>query len=426
MVYREISFFLRPIAGALARAGRAGRKKPERHSAVAARHPSNGRIFYLPPEAPELMLYGNHLLAKQGLHNVINIMEIAMTDIKSLSFPCLKAALTAAGEKTYRAEQIFAWLHKHLVTDFTEMSNIPKTMQASLSGQFSLPFFSARTVRESAGGETRKYLFALADGHLIESVWMQYKHGNSVCISSQAGCRMGCEFCASAIGGLARSLTAGEMLEQVYAVTRHTGERVSHVVAMGIGEPLDNYEALLAFIKILSDEKGLHISQRNITVSTCGLVPEIYRLADEKLQINFALSLHAATDEKRLRLMPIAKAYPLAEVMKACQYYFLKTGRRLTFEYSLIQDVNDSAADAMALKKLIYGYQKENSHPGGIPCHINLIPLNPVTEREFQTSSAKKTRDFKNILEKYQINVTIRREMGSDIHAACGQLRNQL
>ena len=349
-----------------------------------------------------------------------------MVDIKSLPFPELKTILTSAGEKTYRAEQIYEWLHKHLVTDFAEMTNIPKATQISLSRQFTLPAFPIQAVRESASDGTRKYLFALADGHLIESVWMQYKHGNSVCISSQVGCRMGCAFCASAIGGLARSLTAGEMLEQVYAVTRHTGARVSHVVVMGIGEPLDNYEALLAFIKILSDEKGLHISQRNITVSTCGLVPEIYRLADEMLQINLALSLHAATDEKRRRLMPIAKVHPLPELMKACQYYFMKTGRRLTFEYSLIHDINDSATDAMELKKLIFSYKKKNNHLSDIPCHINLIPLNPVTEREFHTSSSKNAKDFKNILEKYQINVTIRREMGSDIDAACGQLRNKL
>jgi len=231
---------------------------------------------------------------------------------------------------------------------------------------------------------------------------------------------MGCTFCASAIGGLNRSLTAREMLEQIYAITRNTNERVSNVVVMGIGEPLDNYDELLNFIKILSDYNGLNLSQRNITVSTCGLSPEIYRLADEMLQINLAISLHATTDEKRLKLMPVTKAYPLDELMKACKYYFKKTGRRITFEYSLINNINDSKEDAMELKDLILRFRKQERL---LPCHINLIPLNPVKEHDFCASPAKNVLDFKNILEKYQINVTIRREMGSDIDGACGQLR---
>jgi 23S rRNA (adenine2503-C2)-methyltransferase len=249
---------------------------------------------------------------------------------------------------------------------------------------------------------------------------MKYKHGNSVCISSQVGCRMGCAFCASAIGGLARSLTAGEMLEQIYAITRHTGERVSHVVVMGMGEPLDNFEQWLIFIRMLSDEKGLNISQRHITVSTCGLVPEVYRLADEELQINLAISLHAATDEKRKRLMPIAKLYSLNELIDACKYYFQKTGRRITFEYSLISGINDSAEDARELKELMFAF--------GNPHHINLIPVNPIKAKNdyyFSATSAKKAHEFKNTLEKYQNNVTIRREMGSDIDGACGQLRRR-
>ena len=346
-----------------------------------------------------------------------------MTDIKSLPLPILNEALAAAGEKPYRAMQIYEWLHKHLVQSFEEMTNIPKASRAYLANHFSFPVVTMAKFQESSLDGTRKFLFALSDGHFIESVFMKYRHGNSVCISSQVGCRMGCMFCASTIGGLARSLTAGEMLEQVYAVTRHTKERVSNVVVMGIGEPLDNYEELLNFIKILSDENGLHISMRNITVSTCGLIPEIYRLADEMLQINLAISLHAATDEKRIRLMPIAKAYPLTELMAACQYYFMKTGRRITFEYSLMNDVNDSKEDAMALKDLLIKFKRKNHHIHDIPCHVNLIPLNPVKERDFCATAKKNALDFKNTLEKNQINVTIRREMGSDINSACGQLR---
>jgi len=338
-----------------------------------------------------------------------------MIDLKSLPLHTLKETLTSSGEQPYRAKQIYEWLHQHLVESFTEMKNLPKATRDYLSANYTLPTFTPTDIQESKGDGTRKYLFSLADENYIESVFMKYKHGNSVCISSQVGCRMGCTFCASSIDGLVRSLTAGEMLEQIYAITRHTIERISNVVVMGIGEPLDNYEALLTFIKMLSDEYGLNISQRNITVSTCGLTPEIYRLADEKLQINLALSLHSAIDEKRTLLMPINKVYPVVEVIKACQYYFEKTGRRLTFEYSLINDVNDSMEDAMALKELIFSFK--------YPCHINLIPLNPVKERDYQASFAKKVKDFKNTLEKYQINVTIRREMGRDIDGACGQLR---
>ncbi|MCL2717591.1 MAG: 23S rRNA (adenine(2503)-C(2))-methyltransferase RlmN [Lachnospiraceae bacterium] len=342
-----------------------------------------------------------------------------MTDIKSLPLLSLQDAL-ASDEKPYRARQIYEWLHKHLVESFSEMTNLSRATRTYLVENFELPVFTLEKMQESAFDGTRKYLFALADGNLIESVLMKYKHGNSVCISSQAGCRMGCTFCASAIGGLNRSLTAGEMLEQIYAITRNTNERVSNVVVMGIGEPLDNYDELLNFIKILSDYNGLNLSQRNITVSTCGLSPEIYRLADEMLQINLAISLHATTDEKRLKLMPVTKAYPLDELMKACKYYFKKTGRRITFEYSLINNINDSKEDAMELKDLILRFRKQERL---LPCHINLIPLNPVKEHDFCASPAKNVLDFKNILEKYQINVTIRREMGSDIDGACGQLR---
>ena len=268
-------------------------------------------------------------------------------------------------------------------------------------------------MQESKIDGTRKYLFALEDGNVIESVWMRYQHGNSVCISSQVGCRMGCRFCASTIGGRVRSLKASEMLEQVYQIQRLTGERVSHVVVMGTGEPLDNYDHLVRFVKLVSSPEGLCISQRNLTVSTCGLVPEMYKLAEEGFAITLALSLHAPNDEKRRELMPVANKYSMEEVIGACRNYFEKTGRRITFEYALAGGNNDSDEDAGELARLL----------SGLNCHVNLIPINPVKERNFVRSDKKVIVNFQNKLEKYGINVTIRREMGSDIDGACGQLR---
>lgn len=244
---------------------------------------------------------------------------------------------------------------------------------------------------------------------------MRYKHGNSVCVSSQVGCRMGCRFCASTLDGLVRNLTPAEMLDQIYAITLETGERVSNVVVMGSGEPLDNYENLLRFITLLTDENGLHISQRNVTVSTCGIVPKMRSLAQEKLQITLALSLHAATDEKRRELMPIANQYSLEELMACCAYYFEQTGRRITFEYSLVRDVNDSPEDAETLAALIRG----------LNCHVNLIPVNPVRERSYVQSERRSVEAFSALLQKRGINATVRREMGRDIDGACGQLRRR-
>ena len=268
-------------------------------------------------------------------------------------------------------------------------------------------------IQESKIDGTKKFLFELSDGNVVESVWMQYKHGNSVCISSQVGCKMGCRFCASTIGGWTRNLTSAEMLDQIYQIQKDSQERVSNVVVMGTGEPMDNYDALVRFIRMLSNEKGLNISQRNITVSTCGIVPGMYKLAEENLQITLALSLHASSQEKREELMPIAKKYHLEEVLEACRNYFEKTGRRITFEYSLVGGKNDSQEDALRLAQLVKG----------LNCHINLIPVNPIKERDFVRSDMKVILNFKNKLEKYQINVTIRREMGQDIDGACGQLR---
>ena len=335
-----------------------------------------------------------------------------MTDIKSMNMEELKALMTALGDKPFRAKQIYSWLHERLVTSYDEMTNIPKSLKEKLK-DYPITALEMVDVQISKIDGTRKYLFRLSDGNVIESVLMRYKHGNSVCISSQVGCRMGCRFCASTIGGLTRGLQASEMLDQIYRIQVLSGERVSNVVVMGTGEPLDNYENLLRFIHILTEEGGLHISQRNLTVSTCGLVPKMYELAKEKFQMTLALSLHAPNDEKRQELMPIARKYTMDEVLDACRNYFEETGRRITFEYSLVAGVNDSNQDARELSGKI----------GDINCHVNLIPVNPIKERSFQRSTRQAVENFKIKLEKCGINVTIRREMGSDIDGACGQLR---
>lgn len=338
-----------------------------------------------------------------------------MKDIKSLTLEELQRELVDMGEKSFRAKQLYSWMHQKLARNYEEMSNLPLSLREKLSERFTYTSLKPVKVQKSAIDGTGKYLFELSDGCLVESVWMQYKHGNSVCISSQVGCRMGCGFCASTLGGLERSLLPSEMLDQIYAITLLTGERVSNVVVMGTGEPLDNYENLLRFLKLLTDENGLHISQRNITVSTCGLVPEMRRLAGEKLQITLALSLHAPNDEKRRKIMPIANKYSVRELMEVCAYYFETTGRRITFEYALASGVNDTAQDAKELSELIKG----------LNCHINLIPVNPVEERNYERSGKPEILAFKNKLEKNGINVTIRREMGRDIDGACGQLRRR-
>ena len=335
-----------------------------------------------------------------------------MTDIKSMNMEELKALMTELGDKPFRAKQIYSWLHERLVTSYDEMTNIPKSLKEKLK-DYPITALEMVDVQISKIDGTRKYLFRLNDGNVIESVLMRYKHGNSVCISSQVGCRMGCRFCASTIGGLTRGLQASEMLDQIYRIQVLSGERVSNVVVMGTGEPLDNYENLLRFIHILTEEGGLHISQRNLTVSTCGLVPKMYELAKEKFQMTLALSLHAPNDEKRQELMPIARKYTMDEVLDACRNYFEETGRRITFEYSLVAGVNDSDQDARELSGKI----------GDINCHVNLIPVNPIKERSFQRSTRQAVENFKIKLEKCGINVTIRREMGSDIDGACGQLR---
>lgn len=336
-------------------------------------------------------------------------------DIKSMTIEELQAECKQYGLPAFRAAQVYQWMHQKLAGSFLEMTNLSKDLRKQFADQYEYTCLKKVRMQESALDGTRKYLFALSDGNLVESVFMRYKHGNSVCISSQVGCKMGCRFCASTLDGWERNLLPSEMLEQIYAIMRDTGERVSNVVVMGTGEPLDNYEHFVRFVKLLSNENGLHISQRNITVSTCGLVPQMKRLAEEKLQITLALSLHATTDEKRKVLMPVAHTYALKEVLEACAYYHKQTGRRVTFEYSLVGGVNDTPEDADELIAIASRYG----------AHVNLIPVNPVRERDYHRGSRQEILAFKNKLEKNGINVTIRREMGRDIDGACGQLRRR-
>lgn len=336
-------------------------------------------------------------------------------DIRAYTYEELQEEMTALGEKKFRAKQLYEWLHVKLAGSFDEMTNLSRELRERLNETYTILPVELLEHQESSLDGTNKFLFMLHDQNVVESVLMRYKHGNSVCISSQVGCRMGCRFCASTIGGLVRNLSASEMLGQVYAIQRITGERVSNVVIMGTGEPLDNYENFLRFIRLLTDEHGLHISQRNVTVSTCGIVPKMRELAEEDLQITLALSLHGTTQEKRKELMPVANKYGLQDVLHACDEYFEKTGRRITFEYSLVHGVNDTDEDAA---ELVWILKPRN-------CHLNLIPVNPVKERSFVRPSRKNALNFKNKLEKSGINVTIRREMGADIDGACGQLRRR-
>ncbi|KEK09574.1 MULTISPECIES: 23S rRNA (adenine(2503)-C(2))-methyltransferase RlmN [Lysinibacillus] len=321
------------------------------------------------------------------------------------------------GEKPFRAAQIFDWLYNKRVKTFEEMSNLSKGLRDKLAANFALSTLSTIIKQESKDG-TIKFLFQLQDGYSIETVLMRHEYGNSVCVTTQVGCRIGCTFCASTLGGLKRHLLAGEIVEQVVKVQQtldEVSERVSHIVIMGIGEPFDNYDAMMNFLKVINHEKGLNIGARHITVSTSGIVPKIYQFADEQLQINFAVSLHAPNQEARQKLMPIARAYKLEELMEAVRYYTKKTGRRVSFEYGLMSGENDSVEIAEELSALIKG----------IKCHVNLIPVNYVPERDYVRTSRSQIFAFEKTLKKNGINVTIRREQGSDIAAACGQLRAQ-
>ncbi|WHY03476.1 23S rRNA (adenine(2503)-C(2))-methyltransferase RlmN [Neobacillus sp. DY30] len=337
------------------------------------------------------------------------------TSIYSLQLHELKDWLTNNGEKPFRAEQIYDWLYKKRITSFEDMNNLSKSLREKLSESFQITTLKT-VIKQSSSDGTIKFLFELHDGYSIETVLMRHDYGNSVCVTTQVGCRIGCTFCASTLGGLKRHLEAGEIVAQVVTVQQaldETEERVSSVVIMGIGEPFDNYDNMMSFLKIINHEKGLTIGARHITVSTSGIVPKIYQFADENMQINFAISLHAPNTELRSRLMPINRAYKLDELMKSVRYYIDKTGRRISFEYGLFGGVNDSVEHAEELASLLKG----------LKCHVNLIPVNYVPERDYVRTPKDKIFAFEKTLKNRGINVTIRREQGHDIDAACGQLR---
>ncbi|KDE48299.1 ribosomal RNA large subunit methyltransferase N [Geobacillus sp. CAMR12739] len=338
-----------------------------------------------------------------------------LPSIYSLTLDELKEWLVAQGEKPFRATQIYEWLYKNRVTDFADMTNLPKRLREQLASSFSITTLKT-VVKQTSKDGTIKFLFELHDGYSIETVLMRHNYGNSVCVTTQVGCRIGCTFCASTLGGLKRHLEAGEIVAQVVQVQKaldDTNERVSSIVVMGIGEPFDNYDALIKFLRIVNHPKGLNIGARHITVSTSGIIPKIYQFADEGMQINFAISLHAPTNELRTKLMPINKAYPLPKLMEAVRYYIEKAGRRVTFEYGLFGGVNDQLEHAEQLAELIKG----------LKCHVNLIPVNYVPERNYVRTPRSQIFAFERALKKHGINVTIRREHGHDIDAACGQLR---
>ena len=317
------------------------------------------------------------------------------------------------GQPSFRAKQLYEWMHLKLVKSYDDMTNLPKNLRKEIGYKYSFVLLEKVQSLHSKQGDTVKYLFKLPDDNIIETVLMKYKHGNTVCISSQVGCRMGCAFCASTIGGKERDLLASEMLEQIYRIQSMTRERISNIVVMGAGEPFDNYDNLIRFLRIITSEQGINISARSITVSTCGIPNRIRDFAKEGIPITLALSLHAPNDELRKQIMPIARKYDLDTIMDSCEYYFNETGRRLTFEYCLVDGFNDDTKHAEDLIQLIKGFN----------CHVNLIPINPIKEKEFRSSIGRKIHNFKKVLEKNRISVTIRREMGDDIDAACGQLR---
>jgi 23S rRNA (adenine2503-C2)-methyltransferase len=335
--------------------------------------------------------------------------------IYSLEFHDLQAWLKEQGEPAFRSGQIFDWLYKKRVGSFEEMTNLSKGLREKLSNSFDITTLKTLVKQVSSDG-TIKFLFELYDGYSIETVLMRHEYGNSVCVTTQVGCRIGCTFCASTLGGLKRNLEAGEIVAQVVEVQRaidESQERVSSIVVMGIGEPFDNYDNLMAFLRIVNHDKGIHIGARHITVSTSGIIPKIYKFADENMQINFAISLHAPNTELRSKLMPINRAYKLPDLIEAVKYYTEKTGRRVTFEYGLFGGENDQVEHAEELARLLKG----------LKCHVNLIPVNYVPERNYVRTPREQIFSFEKTLKKHGINVTIRREQGHDIDAACGQLR---
>ena len=336
-------------------------------------------------------------------------------DLRSMTPEELQKEMESIGEAKFRAKQIFRWLHVKYAENFEEMTDLSENLRNKLNDNYIIG--GVKIVRKLVSKEdnTTKYLFELENNYIIESVFMQYSYGNTVCISTQAGCRMGCTFCASTLDGVEKSLTPAEMLAQIYAIEKDKGEKVSGVVLMGSGEPLDNYENVLKFIKLINCKDGKNMGQRHITLSTCGLIDKMYELADEQLQITLAVSLHAPNDEIRNRIMPISRAYPMEKLLEACRHYAEKTKRRITFEYALIKVVNDSAENARELA----------SRLKGLLCHVNLIPVNDVKERNYVRSTNESIKKFEEILVSRNIETTVRRKLGSDIDAACGQLRKR-
>lgn len=336
-----------------------------------------------------------------------------MTDINSLTYEQLNNVISKLGQPKFRAKQIFTWLHKNGVTSFDEMTNVSKALREKLCENYYISTCEIEDKYVSKIDDTVKYLFKLNDGEYIESVIMKYKYGYTICVSSQVGCKMGCTFCASTLAGFKRNLTSGEIEAQLHSAQRDLNIKISHIVLMGIGEPLDNFDNVINFLYNVNDENGLNISMRNITISTCGVVPRIYDLMKLNLQLTLTISLHAPNDEIRSNTMPINNKYKIDELLKACREYGLKTGRRVSFEYTLIKDVNDSSENALELASRLKGMNS----------HVNLIPVNDVKERGNVKSSKKAILNFQNILKKSGINATIRRTLGSDINASCGQLR---
>jgi len=335
-------------------------------------------------------------------------------NLKNMTLEEMEEFFVNIGESRYRAKQIYKWIYGKKITDFDKMTDISKNLRSKLKEIAYISQLKVEARRVSEIDNTVKYLFLLEDKNIIEGVAIKYRFGNTACVSTQVGCNMRCSFCASAIGGKVRDLKASEMVDQVMSIDSDYG-KISNIVLMGSGEPFDNYDEVMKFIKIVNNPYGLGIGSRHITISTCGIIPKIYQFADEKLQVNLSISLHAPNDELRTQLMPINKAYPLEELMKACKYYIEKTRRRITFEYSLIEGVNDKKEHAYQLVDLLQG----------MLCHVNLIPINYVKEIGFKKAANEKVMMFKKIIENAGISCTVRRELGSDIEAACGQLRRK-
>lgn len=333
-------------------------------------------------------------------------------DILSLSYTQLEEEFVSKGMPKYRAQQVFSWLHQKLATDFMQMSSLSIQLREQLDSEFCINRLFIEKKLASTVDNTVKYLYMLPDGNYVETVLMEYRYGKSLCISTQVGCRMGCQFCASTIAGYVRNLTPSEMLLQIYETQRDAGCHIDSVVLMGIGEPLDNLENVLTFFQILSDPQGYGLSLRHVTLSTCGLVPQMKKLADLRLGVTLSVSLHSPNSAKRSQIMPINRKYPIEEVIKACRYYFQQTGRRVTIEYAVMDGVNNTRADAKQLADLL-----EDMH-----CHVNLIPVNSIAERDYRATYACADQ-FRRYLSAYGVHVTIRRTLGSDIQAACGQLR---